>query len=131
MLMIFVLISFAGARCMQNFIKYLLNFCFTNKCLGSYLRREMILQNVFSNQPVNIVEILHYNSSTVYESDENELQFEKFFFSDLIHDLVHTDIIGYNQRNDMFVTKSYICLLHLRHNPRKTAPFLRTQHFSQ
>ena len=104
MLMIFVLISFAGARCTQNFIKYeiLKNFYFTNKCLGPCVQRETILPKLCSNQPVNAVEIPHYNSTPVHESDDNELEFEKFFSSHLFHDLVNIDINDYNQSNDTF-----------------------------
>ena len=103
MLMIFVLTSFAGARCTQNFIKYeiLTNFYFTNKYLGPDVRRETILQKVCSNQRVNAVEISHCNSTPVHESDDNEFEFEKFFSSDLFHDLVDIDINDYNQSNDM------------------------------
>ena len=44
----------------------------------------------------------HCNSTPVYESDDNELEFEKFFSFELFHDLVDIDINDYNQSKDMF-----------------------------
>ena len=56
---------------------------FISQTFRADVQRETILQNVYLNQPVNTVEISHCNSTPVHKNDDNELQFEKLFSSNL------------------------------------------------